>query len=146
MTATAGEVLAAFPGERIDADNLGYYAGLLERRLLVNRCEECGTWHQPPSSICPSCWSERVAPTEVSGRGTVHLAIFLHQGPGVDPGAPYPVVTVELEEQEGLRHTSTVVDCPKESLVVGLPVEVHWVDRDGQPFPAFKPREGNEDA
>jgi uncharacterized OB-fold protein len=144
MTATVEEVLAAFPGERIDADNLAYYAGILDRRLLVNRCEECGTWHQPPHPMCPSCWSERVVPTEVSGRGTVHLAILLHQGPGVDPTEPYPVITVELEEQEGLRYTSTVVDSAKVS--IGLPVEVHWVDRDGRPFPAFRPREGDRDA
>lgn len=70
--------------------------------------------------------------------------MFLHQGapaPGVDYAkAPHPVVTVELEEQAGLRFTSTVVDCPLESIVIGLPVELAWVDRYGAPFPVFRPR------
>jgi uncharacterized OB-fold protein len=139
MTATVEEVLAAFPGERIDEDTLGFYTGLLEHRLLVNRCAACGTWHQPPQPICPSCWSDQLTPTEVSGRGTVHLAIFLHQGPGIDPGSPRPVVTVELEEQAGLRITSTVVDAVKEAIVVGVPVELCWIDHDGRSSPAFRP-------
>ena len=136
MSATVEEVLDVFSAERIDADNLPYYAGLLERRLLVNRCQACGRWPQP---LCPRCWSTDITASEVSGRGTIHLAIFLHQGPGVDPQNPYPVVTVELEEQRGLRFTSTIVDCPKGGLVIGLPVELAWIERGGTPFPVFRP-------
>ncbi|CAB4364073.1 MAG: hypothetical protein F2681_08705 [Actinobacteria bacterium] len=47
-----------------------------------------------------------------AGNGTIHLAVFLHQGPpaeGVDYSTPYPVVTVELDEQPGLRFTGTPV-------------------------------------
>jgi hypothetical protein len=49
------------------------------------------------------------------------------------------VVTVELEEQPGLRFTSTIVDCPPERIAVGLPVELAWIDRDGCPYPVFRP-------
>ena len=80
--------------------------------------------------------------TPVSGRGTIHLAIFLHQGPpadGVDYAAgPHPVVTVELEEQEGLRFTSDRGRQPtNDAIVIGAPVELTWIERDGRPFPAF---------
>ena len=78
----------------------------------------------------------------MSGRGTIHLVIFLHQGPpaeGVDYDAgPHPVVTVELEEQEGLRFTSTVVDASNDDIVIGAPVELDWTERDGRPFPVFR--------
>lgn len=139
MTATVEEVLDAFPQERVDRDNLGYYSGLLEHRLLINRCRACGVWHQPPQPICPACWTTDVVASEVSGRGTIHLAIHLHQGPGVDPANPYPVVVVELEEQAGLRVTSTIVDCPKDEVQVGLAVELAWIDRDGRPVAVFRP-------
>jgi uncharacterized OB-fold protein len=73
----------------------------------------------------------------------VYLLMMLHQGPpvaGVDYAtSPHPVVVVELEEAPDLRLTSTVIDCPPEQLRIGLPVEVAWIDRDGVPFPAFRP-------
>jgi uncharacterized OB-fold protein len=78
----------------------------------------------------------------VSGRGTIHLLMLLHQGPpapGVDYSVgPHPVATVELVEQPALRFTSTVVDCPVGDLAIGMPVELTWIDRDGVPFPAFR--------
>jgi len=46
----------------------------------------------------------------------------------------------ELEEQPGLRFTSTVVDTPLAEIRIGLPVELAWIDRYGAPFPAFRPR------
>ena len=81
-------------------------------------------------------------PTPVSGRGTIHLVIFLYQGPsadGVDYAAgPHPVVTVELEEQVGLRFTTTVVGSSNDDIVIGVPVELDWIERDGRPVPAFR--------
>ena len=135
-----------FPWVQIDHDNKHLFRGWLEKRLLIQRCADCGRFHHPPKPLCPSCWSSRLEPTPVSGRGVVHLAMFLRQGapaPGVDyEKGPHPVVTVELEEQPGLRFTSTVVGTPLEAIRIGLPVELVWIDRYGAPFPAFRPREG----
>lgn len=141
---TDEELLARFPDTLIDHDTKEFYRGWLERRLLIDRCGSCGNWFHPPSSVCPACWSRDVVPTEVSGRGTVHLAIKLHQGPpvpGVDYTSPFPVVTVELAEQQGLRLTSTIINCPLEEVVIGLPVELAWIERYGEPYPVFEPSE-----
>lgn len=82
-------------------------------------------------------------PTEVSGRGTIHLLIWLHQGPpapNVDYNiSPYPVATIELIEQPGLRFTSTIVSESSEAPYIGMPVELSWIDRNGAPFPVFRP-------
>ena len=129
---------------RIDHDTKHLYRGWLEERLLINRCDDCARFHHPPKPICPSCWSSSLTPTEVSGRGVIHLTILLHQGPpapDVDYAkGPHPVVSIELEEQEALRFTSTVIDCPLEDVRIGLPVELAWIDRFGAPFPVFRPR------
>jgi uncharacterized OB-fold protein len=133
-----------FPWVRISHDNKHLFRGWLDRQLLINRCRDCKRFHHPPKPICPACWSWRVEPTPVSGRGVIHLAMFLRQGapaPGVDyEKGPHPVVTVELEDQPGLRLTSTVVDTPLDQIRIGLPVELTWIDRYGAPFPAFRPR------
>jgi uncharacterized OB-fold protein len=137
------ELVDRFVRVRLDHDNKAFYRGWLEERLLINRCQACGRWHHPPKPICPDCWSTDLVPTEVSGRGTVHLLILLHQGPpapGVDYAAgPHPVATVELVEQDALRFTSTVVGCSPRDVYIGMPVELTWIERDGIPFPAFRP-------
>jgi uncharacterized OB-fold protein len=126
-----------------DRDKRDFFRGWLAHELRLNRCADCGRWHNPPRPMCPSCWSWNVVPTSVSGRGTVHLLMHLHQGPpapGVDYAAgPYPVVTVELEEQESLRYTSTVVGCDPADITIGMPVQLTWIERHGAPFPVFEP-------
>jgi uncharacterized OB-fold protein len=134
------ELMDAFPGVRVDHDNAAHYRGLLDRRLLINRCDDCGTWHHPPRSICPRCWSRSVRATEASGQGHIAMLTFLHQRPrGSGAGdEPYPVVSVELEEQAGLRIAATIVDAGHDAIVLDAPVEVTWIERDGRPVAAFR--------
>jgi uncharacterized protein len=138
---TDEQLVARFPGHRIDHDNRAMYQARVVHRLLVNRCDDCGRWHQPPRPICPSCWSTNVTPTEVSGRGTIHLVVFLHQGPpaeGVSYATPYPVVAVDLDEAEGVRFTSTVVGSDNDEIRIGRRVELDWIERAGVPLPVFR--------
>jgi uncharacterized protein len=133
------ELVDLFPG--IDRDSAAHFRGRLGQRLLLHRCADCGHWHHPPRPICPECWSTRVVPTPVRGAGTIHLAIFLHQGPptaGVDYATPYPVVAVELDEQPGLRFTSTVVGATNDDIRIGRRVQLAWIERDGTPLPVFE--------
>jgi uncharacterized OB-fold protein len=136
------EVLAAYPNDPVDHDTKHAYRGYLQRRLLVHRCADCGRWHVPASASCPSCWSDRMVPTEVSGRGAVLFAVRLHQGPpaeGVDYATPYPVVTVDLEEQDGVRVTGALVGARPEVVRGGLPVLLTWTVRGRSVYPAFEP-------
>ena len=140
-TVTDDELVTLFAGHDLTIDSAPHFRGRLDRRLLINRCSACGTWHHPPRPVCPSCWSSDVVATEVAGTGTIHLAIFLHQGPpaeGVDYASPYPVVTVELDEQPGLRFTSTVVGAPNSDIAIGRRVRLDWIDRAGVPLPVWR--------
>jgi uncharacterized protein len=141
------QLVELFHAYRLDHDNKAVFRARLDHELRVMRCGDCGTWLEPPKPICPACWSKRVEPTRVSGRGTIFMAIFLHQGPpapGVDYSTPYPVVTVELEEQPGLRFTSTVVGADNDDIVIGAPVTLDWLDRGGVPVPVFRLAAGDD--
>jgi hypothetical protein len=137
------ELVERFAHVRVDRDTAAFYRGWLERELRLSRCADCGRWQHPPRPMCAACWSWNVVPTRVSGRGTVHLRMLLHQGPpaeGVDYAkGPHPVVVVELAEQPGLRFTSTVVGCAPGEVAIGMPVELAWTERNGVPFPVFRP-------
>jgi uncharacterized OB-fold protein len=138
---TDDELLERYRGVRLDHTNKHFYRGLLHHELRLSRCADCGWWHHRPKPVCPRCWSKNLVATPVSGDGTVHLLIVLHQGPpadGVDYATPHPVVTVELDEQEGLRFTSTVIGTPADELEIGERVRLAWIERDGRPFPVFE--------
>ena len=135
------ELLATFRGHGVDRESAAHFRGRLERRLLINRCDNCGHFEHPALPVCPVCWSRDLTATEVSGNGTIHLVMFLHQGPratGVTYENPHPVVTVELDEQPGLRLTATTVGVERDDIVIGRRVRLTWFDRDGTPTPAFE--------
>lgn len=135
------ELWSLFGGYSVDHDSAAHFRGRLRHQLLINQCRDCGVWHHPPRPICPACLSDRIEPNRVSGRGTLFMVVFLHQGPpapGVDYSTPYPVVTVELDEQPGLRFTSTVVGADNDAVVIGRRVQLDWMDRAGIPVPVFR--------
>ena len=136
------ELVEAYAPLLVDRDTADFYRGWLARELRVARCDACGHRFLPTRPVCPKCWSEDVGTVAVSGRGTIYLTLMLHQGPpapGVDYAlGPYPVVTVELDEQVGLRFTSTVVGTPAADVTIGQAVTLDWIDRNGVPFPAFR--------
>jgi uncharacterized OB-fold protein len=137
------EVAERLPNAWIDQDNVEFFRGLLNRRLLVNRCADCSLWPHPPCPICPTCWSDYVQPTDVSGRGTIHSVSIVRAGApldGVDYAKGHPIAVVEIEEQEGVRVTATLVDGSGDDFAIGVAVELTWVERDGEPVPAFRPR------
>jgi uncharacterized OB-fold protein len=139
------EVIASFPDVLVDHDNKEHFRGLLERRLLINRCQKCGYWIYPHRPMCPKCWSWDVAPTEVSGQGTIYMfttSLPTHTGSrvsGFDYASPTPIAAVELPQRAGLRYLAEVINCKRDRLRIGLSVEITWVDRHGIPSPAFQP-------
>lgn len=141
-TMTDLDLVQAYAPLVVDRDTADFYRGWLARELRVARCDACGHRFLPPRSVCPRCWSQDVGTAAVSGRGTVFLCMLLHQGPpapGVDYAeGPHPVVTVALDEQPGLRFTSTVVGTPPSELSIGQAVTLDWIDRNGVPFPVFR--------
>ena len=124
------DVFDRFPHSLIDHDNRHFYAGLVDRRLIANRCRARRTWQFPPRSMCAECWSTSMAHEVVSGRGTVTLTTVLRsidQVTGRD-GESVALVTVELEEQAGLRISAPMVNCSADGARVGMQVEIVWPD------------------
>jgi uncharacterized OB-fold protein len=124
----------------LNQDNFAYFRGLLEHKLLLNRCDDCGYWIIPPRPLCPRCWSRSITPTEASGKGTVFVWTVLHQGRPMS-GFEYPHLSaaVELAERPGLRYLAPLVEVAPEDVHEGMVVELVWVDTDEGPIAAFRP-------
>jgi uncharacterized protein len=55
-------------------------------------------------------------------------------------------VTVELDEQPGLRYSSTVIGSPNEEIQIGRRVELDWITRGNAPMPVFRLAEPGDTA
>ncbi len=123
-------VLDAFPDVLIDHDNNYFYQGLLQKRLILNRCADCGTWHgEPLRAICGVCHSWNIRPEAVGGNGSVYMLTLLHQGPaveGVTYNPPLTLAVVELDEQKGLRVSGKLLGVNSDLSAIGKRVRLAW--------------------
>jgi uncharacterized OB-fold protein len=104
-----------------------YWDGARRGKLLLPHCPACSTSSWPPRKCCPACGSP-LAWVEACGRGIVHTHTVVRQNadPWFAERVPYVVAMIELEE--GPRIMSHVVGCDVDTVRVGMPVGVIFVD------------------
>jgi uncharacterized OB-fold protein len=128
---------------KLDDTNRDFWTGGANGELRFWRCQDCGYYIHPPQPLCPRCHSKRLATEAVSGRATLASFSINHQAWMPGPELPYVVAIVELPEQDALRLTTNLVNCPHDDIRVGMPVRVvfeHHPDPDGDIYiPLFEP-------
>lgn len=118
-----------------------FWDGLRRGEFLLLRCRRCGAWRWPVAGCRQhpnDPYLENLEWTPASGRGTV----FTFTVPRVQhaPAFPVPYVYAAIELDEGPMITSNVVNCPPESVYVGMPVRVVFkVITEQYTLPVFGP-------
>ena len=81
-----------------------FWAAAQNGQLVVQRCQACRVWQQPPSTGCHACGAGPLAFEAVSGAARLFSWTVVRQGlaAGFDDNLPYLVLVVELAEQAGL--------------------------------------------
>jgi uncharacterized OB-fold protein len=115
-----------------------FWSSGADGQLRILRCGSCGFYLHPPSTPCPRCLSTALAPSVVSGQGTVE-AVTTNVQEWVPGQRPYSIAVVELEEQSGVRLTSNVIGCQPDQVRIGQRVRVWFMHRDGIYYPVFVP-------
>lgn len=123
---------------RPDEDTAFFWSSGADGRLRFRRCHDCDRFAHPPGPVCPYCLSRHTSPAPVSGRGTVHSFTVNHQAwiPGSEP---YIIALVTIDEQDDVRLTTNLVDCPIEEVRVGMPVAVTFQQHGDVWLPLFRP-------
>jgi uncharacterized protein len=123
----------------IHADDRYFWAGVAERRLLIQHCTVCGMLRHPPSPMCGNCGSLEWDTQEASGRGRV-LTWLLSRHPNAPDENARVVVLVELDE--GVRVVSNLVDVPNDDPYAAyddMTVTVDYREHEGVLLPVFHP-------
>lgn len=123
----------------IDPDNQGFWDGVREYRLVIQKCKDCGLVIHRPRPMCPRCLSTEREWTPSMGKGVIYAYVnVIYQNAGY-PGikAPYSVVVVEITE--GVRILANLYDIEPEDVRIGTPVEICFDDiADDLTLPKFK--------
>jgi len=119
-------------------DNAFFWEGVDRGELLIQHCTSCGKLRHPPRPMCPNCQSLEWDTVTASGKGEVFSFIIPHY-PQV-PFFEYPYVVAVIALEEGTRLISNVIDIDPGDVTVGMPVEVRFVNVDGElTLPLFAP-------
>ena len=103
-----------------------YWQAAAEGRLLIQQCPACGNRQWYPRALCTACGADTEW-LECTGRGVVHTFTVVRQMGmrAFREDVPYVVAMIDLEE--GPRLMGGITDCDPDDVVIGLPVEVHFV-------------------
>jgi uncharacterized OB-fold protein len=121
--------MATRPPPAISPDTAFFWNALRQHKLLIQRCDGCGTLRHPPRPMCPACRSLAWNTIESSGRGTIYSFVMPHQ-----PRFPffdYPYIVVLVELAEGVRLVSNLCGIDPADVTAGMPVEVCYQTFDG---------------
>ncbi len=121
-----------------DPDSEHYWNAARQRRLDIQFCSACERLTFPPKPACPQC----LAPLQwrtMSGKGQVYSYCIARLEAVSGFKAPYAVAWVSLREQEDIRITANILDCPIEDVRIDMAVEVDFVERPGgEVIPQFR--------
>lgn len=121
---TANSPTPTFPHVRRTSDSADFFDAAREGRLLLRRCDACGTIRGPQVRWCPQCHAAAHQPQFAAGCGRLVSWAVVHRPPHpmLEADAPYVAGLVELDE--GPWVPVRVVRDPDQELRVGTPVRV----------------------
>jgi uncharacterized OB-fold protein len=117
-----------------------FWEACREKRLMIQKCKECGKQVFYPRIACPHCFSDNLDWVEASGKGTVYTySVVMSNAPSAFiKDMPYVIAVIRLEE--GVQMLSNVVECKPDDVRCDMPVEVIFEKLDEQfTLPKFKP-------
>ncbi|MGH7766842.1 MAG: Zn-ribbon domain-containing OB-fold protein [Candidatus Binatia bacterium] len=113
-------------------------------KLIMQRCEDCGSWVWCPRPACVECGGEKLEWTQLSGRGRVFAFTVIREVVGRALrgfASDIPYVTAWVDLEEGPRICSNIVGGSIDKVTIGMPVEVVFeAAAEGIFLPKFRPR------
>mgnify|MGYP001559918907 CR=1 FL=1 len=111
---------------QLDELNRPFWTGGANGALQIQRCADCGRWQHPPGEACAHCHGRVLSFQSTQGVGRIASFTVNHQKWAPDQDVPNVIVLIELDEQPGLRLTSTLVGAAPDSVSIGQDVVVEF--------------------
>ncbi len=124
-------------------DTKPFWDACKEHKLRAQRCTACGRFRWPPRGVCPSCYCWGFEWATLVETGTVCSFVVVHyvSVPAFADDIPYVVAQITMDGTDNqVTLTSNVIDCPWETVKVGMAVRVVYDDVTAEyTLPKFRP-------
>jgi uncharacterized protein len=115
-----------------------FWEAAQQGKLMLQYCPAAGKYQFYPRPVSIYTGRRDLEWREASGKGTVYTFTVSQKAPPPFKNvAPFVIATVELAE--GVRIIANLINCPPESVRIGMPVRLTWVKAGDMNFPAFEP-------
>lgn len=116
-----------------------YWDALAREKLVLQRCDACGSWVHYPRIRCSTCLSDELSWHEVTPAGTLYAFSIAHH-----PTAPWfaadpPQVIAVVELANGVRLSTNIVGADAQTLTIGMPVTGVFEHHDDVTLLQFRP-------
>lgn len=93
------------PLPELDPINSGFFKGLSEKRLPIQKCARCGNLQFYPKPICVKCSSVELDWVDTSGEGTIYSLTSINRVimNSKEFGEEVPYIIASIELKEGVR-------------------------------------------
>ncbi len=108
----------------LTAENTPFWSGGERGELLIMHCNDCDHAIHPPQVICPKCLSRSVSPRAARGSGTIYTFTVNCHPWLPDLTVPYTLLTVDLDDEPGVRLTAQLVGDNQDGVAIGQRVSV----------------------
>jgi uncharacterized OB-fold protein len=121
-------------------DSRSYWEAAAEGRLLLQRCQACGSTQFYPRAVCVRCLCDDLQWTESEGRGSIYSFSRVEMAPSEAFAADVPYVVALVRLDDGVQMLTRIVGCAPDAVEIGLRVRADFERMaDGVALPVFRP-------
>ncbi|MGD0855681.1 MAG: Zn-ribbon domain-containing OB-fold protein [Dehalococcoidia bacterium] len=101
-----------------------FWDGCKEKKLLYQKCKDCGQVNFFPKIVCMNCMGRNLEWKESKGKGHIHCFTVTYDAAPMEfmSSVPFAIGIINLDE--GFSMLSNIVDCDYEKLKSEMPVEI----------------------
>lgn len=111
-------------------DNKPYWDAADEHKLMLQKCNDCGTHAHPPGPTCAKCGSDNMLWEDFGSdvTATIYSYIITYRPflPGFEDDLPTIIALGKLDKVPEVKIMCNVRNCSHEDIKVDMPVKMIW--------------------
>ena len=123
---------------KIHADNRIFWEGCKQKKLLFQKCNNCGKIRWPYSIACPECYSFSWEIVESKGKGKIYSYVVYNVPFHKEFKDRVPYIVAIIELNEGIKFLSNIVEIDKDKIECNKEVEIFWEKFNDYYLPKFR--------